>query len=329
MVQLLKNVLIFNTKKGIVGARNYYSIYSPMSPQNATLTGKRLLYWSVVILYTGSLPQVIFAYRKISENFSSQYISKIPITLVLALTLSYLILAISNKRPLHSYLLLIPCLIIYLGLTRFEPYTNKHIHIPEYTILAWLVYLACSIDYEGKGILLLVFLFSSLVGCIDEIVQGIHPARFYGWKDMLINTLSVLIGILTIAGLKEFKTGTWNWIYDIKQNRSLLPVIIFGLTGTALTLYYLFQLKLHDTVQNTYPAWLFLWNSAFSVLGIWVLVKLLLTQKILSPLDNFSSSKPKSQVLKTSFLWSYCLIIPLLVIHMLALYVIFSGRQFQ
>ena len=65
-----------------------------------------------------------------------------------------------------------------------EANPNKHIHIPEYILMTWLVFEALRRDYKGGGIFLLVFILSSLPGILDEVLQGLHPGRSYGWQDM-------------------------------------------------------------------------------------------------------------------------------------------------
>ena len=300
-----------------------------MPSKNATSTNRHLIHWTLVILYSVSLPEVIFAYRKLSAIFPARSVSNIPVILLLLMGFSYLLVAFKNKRPFWSYIIIVPCLAIYLYIKTLQPYPNKHIHIPEYAILAWLVYWAASIDYEGRGILLLVFVCSSLLGCVDEILQGIHPARFYGWKDMLINTLSVAIGISTIIGLKDTRSDNWNWIYYFKRKNSLVFNILLGASGSAFTLYYLFHLTQANATEFYYPSWLVLWNCLFVIISCWNLVRETLAQNKFLTLPGSSTRSAQAKTIKTALLWAYCLIIPFVVINGLAALVVICGFQFK
>jgi VanZ family protein len=77
------------------------------------------------------------------------------------------------------FLLLCPCISFFI--ICLEPNPNKHIHIPEYVLMTWLLFEAVRIDYRCAGIFLLIFLCSSSLGVLDEILQGILPSRPYGW----------------------------------------------------------------------------------------------------------------------------------------------------
>ncbi|SVB08975.1 uncharacterized protein METZ01_LOCUS161829, partial [marine metagenome] len=39
------------------------------------------------------------------------------------------------------------------------------------------------------------FVLSSISEVVDEMQQGLYPDRYYGWKDMVINSSGVLLGV--------------------------------------------------------------------------------------------------------------------------------------
>ena len=82
-------------------------------------------------------------------------------------------------------------------------------------VLSILVYVALSIDYSGSGILLLTFVLSSISGIVDEMQQGLYPDRYYGWKDMVINSSGVLLGIVLINAMTSPSARDWNWLQQI------------------------------------------------------------------------------------------------------------------
>ena len=56
-----------------------------------------------------------------------------------------------------------------------------------------------------------------MLGIVDEILQGIHPQRTYGWKDMIIDTVSGFIGVLMLVGFKKTSRGDWTWIRQLQK----------------------------------------------------------------------------------------------------------------
>ena len=151
---------------------------------------------------------------------------------------------------------------------RLEPNPNKHIHIPQYVVMTWLLLAALSRDYKGKGLLLLIFICASLLGVVDELEQGIHPARFYGWSDMLVNSSSAVIGVLTILGLKPPKEGDWSWKGYLKEHKALIGLGVFGLIGAGLMCYFLFRVQAAEVFRGVYPIWLLVWNWAYLILAV-------------------------------------------------------------
>jgi hypothetical protein len=61
-------------------------------------------------------------------------------------------------------------------------------------------------DYKGKG-LFDPYLHQRVAAgrVVDEPGAGYPPARFYGWSDMLVNSSSAVIGVLTILWLEAAK----------------------------------------------------------------------------------------------------------------------------
>jgi hypothetical protein len=144
-----------------------------------------------------------------------------------------------------------------------EANPNKYIHIPEYVLMAWLLYQAMIIDYKGRGILLLVFICAAMLGVVDELLQGIHPQRTYGWKDMIINAASSFIGILTLVGVKNRLKGDWSWIGHLKHYKAFVAAILFGVPTAVLMGIHLFPVQARGSFDKVYPSWLLAGNGLF------------------------------------------------------------------
>ena len=90
--------------------------------------------------------------------------------------------------------------------------------------MAWLIFAVVSKDYKGKGLFILIFIFGTMLGVVDELEQGINPARFYGLSDMIVNSASVMIGVFTIMGLKKVIATDWAWTTHLKRYKGTLRV---------------------------------------------------------------------------------------------------------
>ena len=189
---------------------------------------RRTIFWGLAAAYTAALPDAIVVYRTIATHFSTPVARKIPVAMIILLGISYILFGMITRKSSRYFSLIIPCTFIVYTIMAVEPNQNKHIHIPEYILMTWLLYEALSIDYKGKGIYILIFLCSSMLGVVDELEQGTYPDRFYGWVDMGINSASSIIGILTLMGLRTAPKGDWAWIDQIKKLKGSLGVMLFG-----------------------------------------------------------------------------------------------------
>lgn len=285
----------------------------PSSPR------RTLLIWGVIALYTLILPSAILVYRRLESAIGQQATGRIPLYSVLILGVAYVSFGYARNKTLLHLLYLIPAGVIAAIIIRAEPNPNKHIHIPEYILMAWLLYAALSRGYEGEGLYLLIFVSGSLLGVVDELEQGLHPRRFYGWSDMAVNSASVLIGIATILGLLQRPTSQKRWLPQLKRYRSLLVLIAFGFAGALLTGIRLFDVQALEGFQGVYPSWLLAWNALFVILTPIALYQ----RKKSRP----TPSVPQGQT--TARLWVYPILGILLVIHAIVLYAAIAGISFR
>ncbi len=290
---------------------------------------KRVLLWVLVALYTGCLPYVIFVYRAIEEHFSRAVVGKIPIVIISLFGIAYIVYIILTKKVTKRTAFIVLCPIIAYVIISLEPNPNKHIHIPEYVLMFWILFEALSIDYSGKGIFILLFICSSMLGIVDEIEQGIHPGRYYGWSDMVINSASTIIGILTITGLKKQMVGDWAWTGRLKKLKGPLGILFLGAIGVLLSCIHLFNVKENETFWGVYPIWLLAWNGLYVSLGIVAVFhqhhrfhKENYTQK------NMEGSDTKTKEVVTANLWVFVLLVILFVMHALVIIIAISGWEF-
>jgi hypothetical protein len=280
--------------------------------------------WVAIAIYTVILPQAIIIYRNLEARFGQNAVGKIPLMAVIMIGALYVIYGYRRNQNFKHLIYLIPSAAIALAIIMNEPNPNKHIHIPEYILMAWLLYLVISKGYSGKGLFLLVFLCGSMLGVVDELQQGLHPKRFYGWIDMSINSASTVIGILTIVGLVRSPGGdteTWEWTKYSHMFRTYLWFLAFGIAGAILQCIYLFQVQSTETFVGIYPQWLLGWQAIFLTFSfgmIW---------RGFQNVQQTSANQNKAAA--TMRLWVSLPLIILSYMYFLVLFVAISGMSFR
>ena len=222
--------------------------------------------WLLIAIYAYSLPNARVIYNALVNSLGQDATGKVPVLLVAITGLVYSITVLITQKSLKNILVLIPCGIIAYLIMTLEPNPNKHIHIPEYVLMAWLLFAVLSMDYKSSDIIILVFILTSMLGVVDELEQGIHPARFYGWSDMLVNSASALIGVFTIMGLKKMKPLDLDWTHYFKEIKGILLLIFLGLISTTITCIYLFRVQAAGEFRGVYPTWLWVFDIAFVII---------------------------------------------------------------
>lgn len=109
----------------------------------------------------------------------------------------------------------------------------KRIHIVEYGILAIVVRHAFSYRLGGASLLWASVVVTALLGCHEELLQGLHPLRTFGPDDIARNVAAALAGGLVGHGLhlfqREDRAGQ-----DVSSARTLETVVV--LLGAGLLL---------------------------------------------------------------------------------------------
>ena len=302
------------------------------SSHPAIVAHRRLLYriilWSTVVLYTAGLPYVIIVYRSIVQHFTPRIAGKVPFLIIIAMAAFYTIICVIVKRTVNCFMVLAVSGLIVIFVINFEANTNKYIHIPEYVLISWILYYALALDYKGSGILLLVFICAVMLGVVDEIMQGMHPQRSYGWKDMIINAASGFIGCLSIMGLKQPAEADWAWCGNFEQFKPFLAVGIFGATTAVPMCYFLFHFENQGGVLNGYPFWLFT-ASAIFLAACFALIGFHRRHRQNIGLPRSKLIPTESANKTTAMLWVICPLAILVVMHSLVLWVTAAGINFQ
>lgn len=280
----------------------------------------KVLFWFLIAIYTYNLPNARVVYNFLVETIGQELTGKIPLVLVAATGLIYLAILMITRRNLMNLLYLIPCGVIAYIIITLEPNPNKHIHIPEYVLMAWLLFAALSSEYKQADLLILIFILTSMLGVVDEIEQGIHPARFYGWSDMLVNSASALIGVLTIMGLTDLKKTDFSWKRYFRKDRLALWGIGLGIISVIAMAYFLFEVQNTEKFAGVYPGWLLIIGAVFVALAILIAVRLI------KPEENRSISPLGEK--KIARQWVLPALAILVYMHVMVFYIAVSGVEF-
>jgi hypothetical protein len=289
---------------------------------------KRIICWLVVALYTAALPFVILGFRAIDQYFSAQTAGRIPLLIIVVLAAGYTLVCIRHKAAAQCIIILTAGALIVFGILSFEDNANKYIHIPEYIIMTWFLYLALIVDYRGYGILLLVFLCALMLGCVDEILQGIHPQRSYGWKDMIIDAASSLIGILSLLGFRAPPGRTWAWTKNLKHYKGALGILLVGAAAALPTGLYLLDVQDQGIFFNAYPPLLLAANIFYVAACVAVIIFHWRHRS-----RNITAAVEMDQIAlnnhTTAMLWVMCPLVMLLCMHALVVWVAVTGINFR
>ncbi len=290
---------------------------------------RRVGLWSLVAIYTALLPNARLVYDWITDAISFTLADRIPMVIVLLLITGYFTFCLKRKKKINFSGLLLPSSLIILGIIWFESIKVKYIHIPEYMLMTWFVFAAMSEDYRGKGLLLLVLLCSCLLGVVDELEQGLYPGRYYGWKDMVINSSSAIIGILTIKELKQLPEGDFGWTVYLLPIKRFFYFIAFSLLGAVLMCIKLFDTIPDEPLLNTYPAWLLAWNVLSTLFGTAVVLYFSLKSKPEKTYQDDEIYMTDQGDRITARLWCIVPLSVLTIMHAIAIVAAVSGWDFQ
>lgn len=81
----------------------------------------------------------------------------------------------------------------------------KRIHVAEYIVLSFFVRYTLSHRLNGTSLTVFTILLTILLGIHDEMLQGLHSLRYYGWRDIIVNSCAGLSGSLLGHGLMSFE----------------------------------------------------------------------------------------------------------------------------
>ncbi|MBT8370308.1 MAG: VanZ family protein [Deltaproteobacteria bacterium] len=289
---------------------------------------RRISLWTAAALYTAALPYMILGFRAIDQHFSPQIAANVPLFIIILLAVFYAIACVRKNMAVRGVIILAASGLIVFFVMRFESNPNKYIHIPEYILMTWILYQALVLDYKGRGIMLLILICATMLGIVDELLQGIHPQRTFGWKDMIIDTASSFIGILTLMGVKRREPEDWLWLGRLKHFKLFLAAILCGALTAIPMCIYLFDVQVEGSFANIYPRWLLTLNGLFTAATA-ALIVFFCSHRHRPDRPTSTTDVNLSIHHTTALLWVMCPLAILFSMHALVVWVAVAGKEFR
>jgi hypothetical protein len=172
-----------------------------------TANEQRLRSWLYVLGWVGIIYSTLYIVRPICTFLKETT----PFALLVNILCGIVILSVltvlwrkAGALKFSSYFILAVVLIGYgYGLAAIA-FPEEKIHFIEYGMLAYLIYKALRLDVRDSKAYVLTFLLVSALGWIDEGIQHILPNRYYQIEDVILNSVS---GVLGLALVYVFQRG--------------------------------------------------------------------------------------------------------------------------
>ena len=166
--------------------------------------------WCVLIFYTlfiyislPFMPRLWANFRRYAGGFTD-YFAAFILGLIAILIISYLI---ATRKDIRSFIWLAILIFVYgFALSRLELPVER-VHFIEYGILSFMVFRALRHDIKGINIYLWSAIIVFCLGFIDEGIQYILPSRVYDTRDVVVNGIAGILGLLTVGLCLQPKLG--------------------------------------------------------------------------------------------------------------------------
>lgn len=207
-------------------------------------------------------------WKTLNSLLPKQVMLLLPICVTLVMAAASFYYFQRKQRRKSKTLRLIPLLAgiatCIAALTLPDPsYPVKRIHVAEYMILALIVRFAMSHKLDGMGLLFFSACFASLLGVHDEFLQGLHPSRTYGLRDMCVNTLGSCGGALIWHGLGLFKSRPQTLMHDKMPDTTLSLLYLACLLTSVLALVIPMMLYKGGTSVPLWPSMILFGSVVF------------------------------------------------------------------
>jgi len=169
------------------------------------MSRRRFLGWTGIFLYVltiyATLPCAP-AIQKLLVQKLGEPAGMLGGILTVLLGLTALIYYFVKKRGARLRILISTCIVTTLYILAFYylvVFPPEQFHFAEYGLLSWLLFFMARKGRSLKKTVLLVLALGLAAGMMDEIIQHFLPQRHFEWRDMLINIVATLLGLISVV----------------------------------------------------------------------------------------------------------------------------------
>ncbi|MEM7180920.1 MAG: VanZ family protein [Spirochaetota bacterium] len=163
----------------------------------------RFFYYALAFFLVPIYSQSFVIWAWLSKQIPEKSHVLIPLAVILLTLTAFLPFLWKNRSSIEPrYLASAIGLILFCYFLTDPRFPAKRVHIAQYIFLSLLIYkaLPLSIGFRHKYIFYTTWL-TLLLGIHDEMIQGLHPLRTFGLRDIAVDSFSALAGILLLTGI--------------------------------------------------------------------------------------------------------------------------------
>ncbi|KPL05968.1 hypothetical protein AMJ86_10280 [bacterium SM23_57] len=194
---------------------------------------KRFLLWFAAILWTAviflTLPYAPVWRDWIAEHLHEVVILIAVIAILLLVFIATMVRMIRRKASFPDYVFYVLIVIGYIySLSRIDIVVEQ-VHFVEYGLLAWFIISALRTDWKDSGQYLTTLLLISLVGIVDEYIQGVLVNRVGELHDVYLNILSGALALAWLRFCVKIDETPSNWRTVFAMALPVAGLIILGI----------------------------------------------------------------------------------------------------
>jgi len=157
-----------------------------------------IFWWLIVGAYTAVLPWSILVWDEAVLHLGSEAAAMAPLLLAVAMALAAVGWLFRLRQGWRQWGYLLAALGIGAGICQYVEFPAERLHLPEYILMTILVVRALRAGGCPGHQPVWTLAICLLLGIVDEIMQGLIPARFFDFHDIAVNGLASFAGILVL-----------------------------------------------------------------------------------------------------------------------------------
>ena len=167
-----------------------------------------LSYFGLAALLVALFIPTIRVWQWLTEELGKTAALLIPViaaVIVLAAVILARLRGPDSFKPRWPYLV-VAVVLSGIALLMTDPqFPAKRIHLAEYMLGAFVLRRAICRWVSGTSLIIMTAVLGILFGAHDELIQGMHPDRTFGHRDIAVDAVSAIAGALVGHGMGLFE----------------------------------------------------------------------------------------------------------------------------